>query len=214
MVRIGLADDDALHARDPELHAVLRRFDATTAIVVPFVVMAAPIAIATFVFGPESGRRHSSADLEIAGEMARRAAQIVENARLHSELAQALAYRERVMGILGHDLRNPVSAVLSLSSTLAQRTDVPERTREGLRHIHRSAERMEQMIATILDFTQLRFRGAPSLASITAAHDAVIAWSAANGHALSGVRFEVYGHWRDHQDPAAFEIEISWLLAP
>ena len=57
-------------------------------------------------------------------------------------------------------------------------------------------------------------RGAPSLAGITAAHDAVIAWSAANGHALSGVRWEVYGHWRDHQDPAAFEIEISWLLAP
>jgi hypothetical protein len=32
--------------------------------------------------------------------------------------------------ILGHDLRNPASAVLSLSSTLAQRADVPERTRE------------------------------------------------------------------------------------
>ena len=164
MVRLGPGDDGSLRATDPELHAVLQRFDAATAIVVPFVVMAAPIAIATFVFGPESGRRHSSADLEIAGEIARRAAQIVENARLHSELGQALAYRDRVMGILGHDLRNPVSAVLSLSSTLAQRTDVPERTREGLRHIHRSAERMEQMIATILDFTQLRFRGAPSLA--------------------------------------------------
>jgi signal transduction histidine kinase len=71
------------------------------------------------------------------------------------------------MGILGHDLRNPVSAVLSLSATLSQRADVPERTKEGLRHIHTSAERMEQMIATILDFTQLRFRGAPSLARET-----------------------------------------------
>jgi hypothetical protein len=56
-------------------------------------------------------------------------------------------------------------------------------------------------------------RGAPSIAGITAAHDAVIAWSADTGHALSGVRFEVYGHWRDHQDPAAFEVEVSWLLA-
>ena len=68
------------------------------------------------------------------------------------------------MGILGHDLRNPVSAVLSLSQTLAQRADVPDRTKEGLRHIRKSAERMEQMIATILDFTQLRSRGVPSLA--------------------------------------------------
>ena len=52
---------------------------------------------------------------------ARRVAQIVENARLHAEVAQALAYRERVMGVLGHDLRNPVTAVLSLSRTLAER---------------------------------------------------------------------------------------------
>jgi signal transduction histidine kinase len=164
--RIGL-DDEVLRARSPELHAVMTQFGAATAIVVPFIVMGAPIAIATFVFGPESGRRHSPADLPIAEEVARRTAQIVENARLHSELAHALAYRERVMAILGHDLRNPVSAVLSLSATLSQRSDVPERTKEGLRHIHASAERMEQMIATILDFTQLRFRGAPVLARET-----------------------------------------------
>ena len=161
---LGPSDDGALRARDPELHALLQRFGAATAIVIPFFVMGAPIALATFVFGPESGRRHSASDLDIADEIARRAAQIVENARLQSEVAQALAYRERVMGILGHDLRNPVSAVLSLSATLVERVDVPERTKVGLRHIRKSAERMEQMISTILDFTQLRFRGVPSLA--------------------------------------------------
>src|SRR5207253_6418932 len=124
--RIGLdLDDDALRSHSPDLHAVLQRFSAVTAIVVPFIVMGAPIAIATFVFGPESGRRHSPADLPIAEEVARRAAQIVENARLHAEVEHALAYRERVMGILGHDLRNPVSAVLSLSATLSQRAEVP-----------------------------------------------------------------------------------------
>ena len=156
-------DDDALRAADPALHALLRRFAAATAIVVPFFVMGAPIAVATFAYGPESGRRHAAADLEIADEITRRAAQLVENARLQAEVAQALAYRERVMGVLGHDLRNPVSAVLALSAVLAKRADVSERTKEGLRHIRNSAERMEQMIASILDFTHLRFRGAPSL---------------------------------------------------
>jgi PAS domain S-box-containing protein len=157
--RIGV-DDEALR---PEVRAALKRFDAATAIIVPFIVLGAPIAIATFVYGPESGRRHSPADLPIAEEVARRAGQIVENARLHAEVAHALEYRERVMGILGHDLRNPVSAVLSLSVTLSQRADVPDRAKEGLRHMHASAERMEEMISTLLDFTQLRFRGAPVL---------------------------------------------------
>lgn len=43
-------------------------------------------------------------------------AQIVENARLASVLAQPVQYRERVMGILGHDLRNAVRAILSIAT--------------------------------------------------------------------------------------------------
>jgi PAS domain S-box-containing protein len=135
---------------------------ASSTIEVPIDVLGKTIARATFAF-TESGRRHEPADRVIAHEVARRVAQIVENARLHEEVSQALVYRERVMGILGHDLRNPLAAVLSLSQMLGRRADVPERTKEGLGHIERSAQRMEQMIHTILDFTQLRFRGAPPL---------------------------------------------------
>jgi PAS domain S-box-containing protein len=161
--RIYQVGDPELESRDAHLHELLTRFEATTAVVIPFFVMGTPIAHATFVFGPESGRRHTATDLEIADEIARRGAQLVENARLQAQVQQALAYRERVMGILSHDLRGPVSAVLSLSETLSQRADVPDRTKVGLRHIRQSAVRMEQMISTILDFTQLRFRGVPSL---------------------------------------------------
>ena len=37
-------------------------------------------------------------------------------------------------------------------------------------------------------------------------------WCDANGHARTGVRWEVYDHWRD--DPDAFETAVFWLLAP
>jgi hypothetical protein len=57
-------------------------------------------------------------------------------------------------------------------------------------------------------------RGAPSPASIASAHAAVREWCAANGHALTGVRWEIYGHWLDDQDPALYETEVYWLLAP
>lgn len=156
---VDMRDAAAFRVAAPSLCALLERFSATTAIVVPFVVMGEPIAWATFVYGPESGRRHTTADLAVADEVVRRAAQIVENARLHAAVAEALAYRERVIGILGHDLRNPVAAVLSLSTTLARRADVSERTKEGLLHMHAAAARMNTMIATLLDFTRLRFKG-------------------------------------------------------
>ncbi|MGZ6675520.1 MAG: AraC family transcriptional regulator [Solirubrobacteraceae bacterium] len=54
-------------------------------------------------------------------------------------------------------------------------------------------------------------RGAPSPEGIAAAHGAVVNWCDANGHARTGVRWEVYDHWRD--DPDSFETTVYWLLA-
>ena len=42
------------------------------------------------------------------------------------------------------------------------------------------------------------------------AHRAVKKWCAANGHALTGVRWEIYGDW--HEDQADMEVEIRYLL--
>ena len=55
-------------------------------------------------------------------------------------------------------------------------------------------------------------RGAPSAGGLDAAHAAVIDWCRANGHELAGRRWEIYGHWRDDQDPSEFETEVYWLL--
>ena len=55
-------------------------------------------------------------------------------------------------------------------------------------------------------------RGAPSAQGIGAAHEAVVAWCHANGREVTGVRWEVYGHWLEDQDPTAYETEVFWLL--
>jgi effector-binding domain-containing protein len=57
-------------------------------------------------------------------------------------------------------------------------------------------------------------RGAPSPEGLARAHEAVWAWSAANGHRLTRVRWEIYGHWHEDQDPARYETEVYWLLEP
>jgi len=43
------------------------------------------------------------------------------------------------------------------------------------------------------------------------AHDAVVGWCAAQGHGLTGTRWEVYGPHDD--DPARLRVEVYWLLA-
>jgi effector-binding domain-containing protein len=45
---------------------------------------------------------------------------------------------------------------------------------------------------------------------LDAAHRAVHDWCALHGHALTGVRWEIYGDWRE--DQADMEIEIRYLL--
>ena len=39
-------------------------------------------------------------------------------------------------------------------------------------------------------------------------------WCAGNGYPLTGVRWEIYGHWLEDQDPALFETEVYWQLEP
>jgi effector-binding domain-containing protein len=42
------------------------------------------------------------------------------------------------------------------------------------------------------------------------AHDAVLKWCAAQGHALAGLSWEVYGHW--DEDPAKLRTDVYWLI--
>jgi effector-binding domain-containing protein len=55
-------------------------------------------------------------------------------------------------------------------------------------------------------------RGAPSRDGLARAHEAVHTWCGAHRHELSETRWEVYGHWREEQDPAQYEVEVYWLL--
>jgi signal transduction histidine kinase len=64
-----------------------------------------------------------------------------------------------VLGILGHDLRNPLAAVRALASLLSRRESLPESVRESLSEIERAGKRMLEMIGTLLDFTTSRSTG-------------------------------------------------------
>jgi len=45
---------------------------------------------------------------------------------------------------------------------------------------------------------------------LDSAHRAVRDWCLANGHAMTGTRWEIYGDWTD--DPEELETEVYYLL--
>lgn len=79
----------------------------------------------------------------------------LELARQRRQLANALQLNEVFVGILGHDLRNPLSSLVAGVDLLDQElTD--ERQRKVLARMRSSGNRMAAMITQLLDLTRIR----------------------------------------------------------
>ena len=74
-------------------------------------------------------------------------------------LRQEVEFRERFMGILGHDLRNPLSAIVNAATLLHESDSVPSTDVWVLQRISTSANRMTRMISDLLDVTRARSGG-------------------------------------------------------
>jgi PAS domain S-box-containing protein len=84
---------------------------------------------------------------------------ISDRKRAEEELRRTAEFRERFLGIVSHDLRVPLTAILLSSNTLIRSEGIPERQMKSIRRITTSAERMERMISELLDFTRGRLGG-------------------------------------------------------
>lgn len=79
-----------------------------------------------------------------------------EHSRVVEELSRAVRVSEMFVGILSHDLRNPLSAIVTGSKLLQQ--IVPPESQPGrvLARVESSSQRMARMIDQLLDFTRAR----------------------------------------------------------
>lgn len=104
---------------------------------------------------------------EAAGQASTLAAAL-EQARRHAE--RLLEDRERIghfnemfAAVLGHDLRNPLTAILAAAQLMLRRSS-DDKTVRPLTRILSSGERMSRMIEQLLDFTRARIGGGMALA--------------------------------------------------
>jgi len=82
---------------------------------------------------------------------------ITEQVELQKRLQRAVSVRDDVVGVVAHDLRNPVSAVKMLSKALlnwADTNNLPEDPAEQLRLIRTAALQMDRLIQDLLDITK------------------------------------------------------------
>lgn len=87
---------------------------------------------------------------------------ISEWKRRESEDRRRLEFEQQLIGIVSHDLRNPLSAIALSATVLLRRDDLDERATKTAARILSSAERASRLIRDLLDFTAARLgRGIP-----------------------------------------------------
>lgn len=79
--------------------------------------------------------------------------------RAEEEARGEVAFREHLLGIVGHDLRNPLSAVTVSATILSRNKDLTKSQRKPVQQILTSASRMKTIIANLLDYTHVKASG-------------------------------------------------------
>jgi PAS domain S-box-containing protein len=144
--------------------------------IAPTSMMGVPLIVGDRLLGAlvvascRTGRRYGAIDLRLLSEVGLRAALALENARLYRATQRAVQARDDVLGIVAHDLRNPLSTILmtatllrtrgaqaaSFSSSSASGSTLPEgRSRDPGEVIERAATRIDRLIQDLLDVTRM-----------------------------------------------------------
>lgn len=84
---------------------------------------------------------------------------ITELKETQHRLEREADLRERFLAVLGHDLRNPLAAILMAARRLEIRTDLPVGVASTVSRVASSASRMRRMIDELLDFVRARTGG-------------------------------------------------------
>jgi signal transduction histidine kinase len=124
--------------------------------IVPMVARGNAIGAIIFVTA-ESGRRYNPDDLEVAQELATRAALAVENSRLFDQSRAATEAKSDFLAVMSHELRTPLTAIIGYAELL--QLGVPDavtpRQHEQAERIEVSARHLLQLIEEILTLVTL-----------------------------------------------------------
>ena len=124
-------------------------------------------------------------------------------------------FRDQFIGVLGHDLRTPLGAVMAGAALLAAPEDNPQRRGRVVARIMNSAQRMERMIGDLLDLTRARFGGSMPLKRRSAdlrqvCEEAMIEIRAGQPEAV--LRFQASGDLRGEWDVDRLAQVVSNLV--
>ncbi len=140
---------------DPVALPLASELQAVSLMIVPLIAREHVVGAMTCI-STQPDRHYGEADLVLAREIAVRAAFALDNAWLYNSAQRANRARDEVLGVVSHDLRNPLSVIAMCTRVLIENPpqDEAER-REVLGTIDESAQWMQRMIRDLLDVSNI-----------------------------------------------------------
>ncbi|MGE3543680.1 MAG: GAF domain-containing protein [Kofleriaceae bacterium] len=125
---------------------------------IPLVVHGKMLGTFTVYYGEP--HPFSPEELELATAIARHLASVIARFNAVTKLEDTIHYNEMFAGVLAHDLRNPLGAMLTAAQLLLMRQEGEgDRNAKPLSRILSSGQRMTRMIDQLLDVTRARAGG-------------------------------------------------------
>jgi PAS domain S-box-containing protein len=138
-------------ALDQEQLGAIRNFNSKSAIVAPLVTQGNVFGRLSLFSTPF--QNYTDRDVRLVLAFAERAALSLENARLFRSAKRATRARDDMLGIVAHDLRNPLQAI-TLDAAVLRRSGL-EPVHEIAGEIATAAQRMSRLIQDLVDVSSL-----------------------------------------------------------
>ncbi len=141
--------------RAPRQERWIEMLGTTSLMVVPLVSFEGTLGVLVLATS-RSRRQYGPRELLLGEELARRCTLALENSRLYRQAREAVRAREEILGVVTHDLRNPLHTVQLATGMLhdANRERRADNVR-WLEIIDRSVDEMEHMIEDLLDLSSI-----------------------------------------------------------
>jgi signal transduction histidine kinase len=152
--------------QSPQHLALLRSLGFRSYVCVPMRAGRRVLGAITFV-STRDERRYGKADLDLAQELADRAAIAIENARLYAHAQEAVRIREDFLAIASHELRTPLTALrlqikileralgVAGGATASKREEATPRIGDHVRALDKQGERLTSLVNGLFDVTAI-----------------------------------------------------------
>ena len=143
-------------ARDEEHLEILRRLAPRSFLVVPLAAQGRTLGAISFASA--SPHRYGPAERALAEDLAHRAALAIDNSLLYQRVQRAVRVREEVLGMVSHEMRNPLYSILLHVEALFRRLPPEEwhtRDRQEVEAIRASAGEILRLVDDLTDVTRI-----------------------------------------------------------